>query len=112
MASPGGISFVNNKALAGHERLALVTFAIRPWGAVYVNGKKRGISPPIRELKLKPGRYTVEVRNDAHPPYRATIDVRTKAKAKVAHDFMNADTTAAKESSPSLASVSRLHRGS
>ena len=109
MPSSKGVSSADNKALAAHDSLARVALAIRPWGVVYVNGSKQGTSPPVRELKLKPGRYTVEVRNDPYPPHRATIDLRTKATSRVAHDFMKAETAATKESGPSFASVSRSH---
>jgi hypothetical protein len=100
---------VNDNVATAPHSLARVAFEIRPWGEVYVNGKKQGPSPPIRELKLKPGRYIVEIRNGALPPYRGTIDLRTKAKTKVTHDFMKADPTAPRESGASVASVSRSH---
>jgi PEGA domain len=107
MASADAVSLVNDNVAAAPRSVARVAFAIRPWGEVYVNGKKQGPSPPIRELKLKPGRYTVEIRNGALPPYRGTIDLRTKAKTKVTHDFVKADPAAPKESGPSIAAVSR-----
>ena len=109
MAPSLGTSLVSDKHIEAHQSPVRVAFAIRPWGEVYVNGKKQGPSPPIRELKLKPGKYTVEIRNGTLPRYRGTIDVRTKAAARVTHDFTRADMVAPKESGPSVASVSRLH---
>ena len=34
-----------------------VRLDIRPWGEVWVNGVARGISPPVKELRLIPGKY-------------------------------------------------------
>ena len=45
-------------------------FAISPWGEVYVDGRKRGVTPPMTELKLPAGRYTVEIRNTTSRRYR------------------------------------------
>ena len=45
-------------------------FAISPWGEVYVDGRKRGVTPPMTELKLPPGTYTVEIRNTTFAPHR------------------------------------------
>jgi hypothetical protein len=107
IASRRKVSLANGTNSPAHDSRAQVSLAIHPWGEVYVNGKKRGTSPPIRQLALKPGRHVVEVRNDAFPPYRIAIDLRSKASAKVAHDFTKSDTTATKQPGPRLASMSR-----
>ena len=36
---------------------------IRPWGIVYVDGVRRGISPPLKQLVLAPGRHALRVTN-------------------------------------------------
>lgn len=36
---------------------------IRPWGIVYVDGVRRGISPPLKQLVLAPGRHALRVSN-------------------------------------------------
>lgn len=66
---------------------ATVGIAVTPWGEVYVNGKKVGVSPPLTELKLAPGSYAIEIRNTTFPPYRATVDLRTQASARIRHKF-------------------------
>lgn len=43
---------------------------IKPWGTVYVNGKQRGVSPPLKILTLPPGSHTVRVVN---PHFRDRI---------------------------------------
>ncbi len=66
---------------------ATLGIAVTPWGEVYVNGKKVGVSPPLTELKLAPGSYAIEIRNTTFPPYRATVDLRTQASARIRHKF-------------------------
>ena len=64
-----------------------VVFAVVPWGEIYVDGKKRGISPPTRELRLPPGKHAIEIRNGTFPPHTATIEVNADEAVRVAHSF-------------------------
>ncbi|MEK0095436.1 hypothetical protein WKH26_12440, partial [Bordetella pertussis] len=50
-----------------------VRINVQPWGEIWINGVRRGVSPPMKELRLVPGRYSVVVRNADLPPYRATL---------------------------------------
>ncbi|MPV59556.1 serine/threonine protein kinase [Burkholderia sp. HI2761] len=52
-----------------------VRFNVRPWGDVYVNGARRGASPPLRSVSLTPGVYQIEIRNGSLPPLRRTLAV-------------------------------------
>jgi non-specific serine/threonine protein kinase len=40
-----------------------VRLSVKPWGEVYVDGARRGVSPPMKQLTLAEGTYVVEVRN-------------------------------------------------
>ena len=42
---------------------AVFSLRIRPWGIVYVDGVRRGISPPLKQLVLAPGRHALRVTN-------------------------------------------------
>lgn len=64
-----------------------VRLDIRPWGEVWINGVARGVSPPVKELRLVPGKYNVVVRNADLPPYRLTLDVKPGKPAVIAHVF-------------------------
>lgn len=64
-----------------------VRLDIRPWGEVWINGVARGISPPVKELKLVPGKYQVVVRNADLPPKRMTLEVRPGKPAVISHTF-------------------------
>lgn len=60
---------------------------IQPWGEVWVNGQNRGVSPPLRELRLAPGKYSIVVRNADLPAYRDTLEVKAGQSAAINHTF-------------------------
>ena len=64
-----------------------VVFAVQPWGEIYVDGKKRGISPPTKELRLPPGPHTIELRNGTFPAHSETIEVIADEAVRVTHTF-------------------------
>jgi len=61
--------------------------AIAPWGEVLVDGKSRGISPPLRVLELPPGAHTVEIRNSTFPAHVARVEVKGGESVRVQHRF-------------------------
>jgi serine/threonine-protein kinase len=66
---------------------ATLSFAIAPWGEIYVNGKKRGVSPPLREVQVNPGEHTIEVRNTTFPPLVRTVSVEPGERLRIQHKF-------------------------
>ena len=66
---------------------AIVSFAIAPWGEIYVDGRRRGVNPPMRELQLDPGEYKIEVRNTTFPEYVRTIELEAGAEIRIKHHF-------------------------
>ncbi len=69
---------------------ALVLLAISPWGEVYVNGKSVGVSPPLAEVELKPGKHRIEVRNGRFKPYREDMELGTNQTVRIKHKFTHA----------------------
>ncbi|MFY0477603.1 hypothetical protein [Achromobacter marplatensis] len=65
----------------------VVRVAVRPWGEVLVNGRSRGVSPPLRELSLAPGRYQVTVRNASAGEHSMTLSVAPNRPAVISHEF-------------------------
>jgi serine/threonine-protein kinase len=65
----------------------LVTLAISPWGEVYVDGEKRGVSPPLRTVKVTPGQHKIEIRNTGFPTRIETIDAGPGSKIAIKHKF-------------------------
>lgn len=66
---------------------ATLVFAIQPWGEIYVNGKSRGVTPPMKSIKLDPGRYKIEVRNTTFPPHTESFDLKARDEITVRHKF-------------------------
>jgi serine/threonine-protein kinase len=67
---------------------AILDFAIAPWGEIYIDGKKIGISPPLKTFKVGPGKHIVEIKNTDLPPYSATMDLEPQANKKIKHRFI------------------------
>jgi class 3 adenylate cyclase len=64
-----------------------IHLAILPWGEVFVNGKSRGVSPPLRSLDMPPGTHTIEVRNTAFPAHTQRVEVRSGEPVRIRHRF-------------------------
>ena len=66
---------------------ATLVFAITPWGEIFVNGKPRGITPPMKSLKLDPGKYKIEIRNTTFAPHTENYDLKARDEVTVRHKF-------------------------
>jgi class 3 adenylate cyclase len=66
---------------------ATVTLAIAPWGEVLIDGKVRGVSPPLNSVELSPGRHTIEIRNTTFPSHVEQLELRPGEKVRVRHLF-------------------------
>lgn len=66
---------------------AVVSLAILPWGEIYLDGKKQGVSPPLMELQVVAGKHTLEIRNSTFPVYKKVIRVTPGSNIKIRHSF-------------------------
>ncbi len=66
---------------------ATLIFSIHPWGEVVLNGKPSGVSPPVKSLKVAPGKYKVEIRNTTFPPHVESIEVKSRDELTIRHRF-------------------------
>ncbi len=66
---------------------ATMVFAIQPWGEVFLNGKASGVSPPVKSLKVAPGKYKVEIRNTTFAAHVETIEVKSRDEITIRHRF-------------------------
>jgi hypothetical protein len=64
-----------------------VNFAISPWGEVYINDMLYGVTPPLRDVALKPGRYKIEVKNADFPPHVEVVEVKPGSRIRIRHKF-------------------------
>ena len=73
-----------DKIPAGTGRVEL---AVAPWGEVLIDGKNRGVSPPLRLLDVAPGAHTIEIRNSTFPAYVERIQVKSGEAVRIRHRF-------------------------
>jgi class 3 adenylate cyclase len=64
-----------------------VELAVAPWGEVLVDGRSRGVSPPLRILEVAPGAHTVEIRNSTFPAHIEQVQVKAGEAVRIRHRF-------------------------
>jgi eukaryotic-like serine/threonine-protein kinase len=85
--APAPAAAVMNETPATAKPMARLALAVTPWGEVYVDGKKKGVSPPLKEIMLAPGPHMIEIRNTTFQPYTETVNLGAAARAKIRHKF-------------------------
>jgi hypothetical protein len=60
---------------------------IKPWGEVVVDGRARGLSPPLKTLQLPEGAHRIEVRNPAGAPLVREVKVAAGGRIEISHTF-------------------------
>ncbi len=66
---------------------ATVSLGIAPWGEVYVDGNKKGVSPPLNSLQVTPGKHQIEIRNTTFPSYKQDVKLKPGEQLKIKHKF-------------------------
>jgi serine/threonine protein kinase len=67
--------------------MARLALAVTPWGEVYVDGKRKGVAPPLTEIRITPGKHRVEIRNSTFPSYTQSVDLAANGSLKIRHKF-------------------------
>jgi hypothetical protein len=74
-------------APGGPRPMAHVAFAVSPWGEIYVDGRLRGLTPPLTEIRVAPGQHTIEIRNTNYKPYTQTVQLVAATRLRIQHKF-------------------------
>jgi hypothetical protein len=61
--------------------------AIKPWGTVYVDGRERGVSPPMKRLLLTTGKHKIRIVNPSFPDRLINLDSGKNKSGTIEHDF-------------------------
>lgn len=80
----------NNQAERKEEpalKPGTIKLSVQPWGEIYVDGSRRGVSPPLKSLSLAPGKHRIEIRNSQFAPYKQTVEVKSNAVITVHYVF-------------------------
>ena len=60
---------------------------IKPWGEVVIDGRARGLTPPLKVLQLPEGAHRIEVRNPAGAPLVRQVKVTAAGRVEISHIF-------------------------
>ena len=52
-----------------------------------IDGKSRGVSPPLRTLDIPPGSHTIELRNSTFPSHVEKLDVKPGEAVRIRYRF-------------------------
>jgi len=64
-----------------------VSFDIRPWGEIFIDGKAIGVAPPLAQLNLASGHHRIEVRHASAPAWQQDVDIEGPSEVKIEHRF-------------------------
>jgi len=64
-----------------------VSFDIRPWGEILIDGKPTGVTPPLTQLLVPVGRHHIEIRHGNSPTWQTDIDVQGTTTVHIEHSF-------------------------
>jgi class 3 adenylate cyclase len=67
--------------------LARLELAVLPWGEVLIDGKSRGVSPPLRTLDIPAGSHTIELRNSTFPSHVEKVNAKAGEAIRIRHRF-------------------------
>ena len=64
-----------------------ISLGVAPWGEIYLDGQKKGVSPPLNTLEVTPGKHQIEIRNTTFPSYKKDVDLKPGENFKIKHKF-------------------------
>jgi serine/threonine protein kinase len=60
---------------------------VKPWGNILVDDAPKGVSPPIKKVKIPEGKHHIKISNPGFPDYVVDIDVLKNKTVNIEHDF-------------------------
>ena len=60
---------------------------VKPWGEVVIDGRARGLTPPLKMLRLPEGPHRIEVRNPVGPPLLREVKITASGRVEISHTF-------------------------
>ena len=64
-----------------------VVLSVKPWGEIYVDGKKKGVSPPLKSVMLAPGSHVIEIQNTTFPKFVKSLTLKPGDKPIIEQKF-------------------------
>ncbi|MDB6098055.1 MAG: phosphotransferase enzyme family protein [Gammaproteobacteria bacterium] len=72
---------------AGAAGNGTLSFSVKPWGEVFVDGASKGASPPLKRLNLVEGTYKIEVTNPGFTSFASEVQVTRNKSVTITHQF-------------------------
>ena len=86
-----------NPVSPGTEPLTgTVRIMIKPWGTIVVDGKSKGVSPPLKHLRLPEGKHQITIVNPNFANYSIDVNVSKKKSSNVEYDFSSTNKSKSK----------------
>lgn len=82
-----GAAPVAKKTSGAQAEAGRIELAVAPWGEVLIDGRSRGVSPPLRTLEISSGSHTIELRNSTFPSRIERIEVKPGEAVRIRHRF-------------------------
>jgi serine/threonine-protein kinase len=54
---------------------------------VHIDGKMQGVSPPLQEIQLAPGKHRIELRNSGAQAHVVNVDAKPGERIRIKHKF-------------------------
>jgi serine/threonine protein kinase len=89
-AVPAAHAPAETRAAAPAVETVAYKLAIKPWGTVYVDGRERGVSPPMKRLALPAGKHKIRIVNPSFPDHVINLDTARNKSGTLEHDFTSA----------------------
>jgi hypothetical protein len=86
-SKPTNAAKASAKAKSAAAQSGTLIVAVKPWGEVWVDGSKRGISPPLIKLQLPAGRHQIELRNPGQPSFEQSVEISAGQSLTLQHSF-------------------------
>jgi hypothetical protein len=66
---------------------AVITFAVKPRGEIFVDGISKGLSPPLKNLEVDAGKHVITIRNPGSPPLEISLNLKAGEETTITHTF-------------------------
>lgn len=87
---------VNPPAPGADPLTGTVRIMIKPWGTIVVDGKSKGVSPPLKHLRLTEGKHQIKIVNPNFADYSLDVNISKKKSSNIEYDFSSPNKTKSK----------------
>ncbi len=75
------------KLVKAKKSFAVVKFKVSPQGEIFVDGRKKGVVPTLKELQVEKGEHTIVIKNNHYKDYRKVVNLAPQETVIIEHSF-------------------------